>query len=179
MYTKFKTKISKFCHVEHDPKFDCKSYYENATYNDCIEKEVRIRFHELIGCHPPLISDKRDKMCNKTFNSTQSDPFVKKVLDLNHRIFNYFQSTTCKKPCTYYTFDTRQLYSFTMNRTDNRIKVVLDNTVDLTQTHFLIGVPSLLSGLGGAISGGRTLLWFIISILGLCKILRNYYSYQT
>ena len=109
---------------------------------------MRIRFHELIGCHPPLISDERDKMGNKTFNSTQSDPFVKKVLDLNHRIFNYFQSTTCKKPCTYYTFDTRKLYSFTMNRTENRIKVVLDNTVDLTQTHFLIGVPSLLTGLG-------------------------------
>ena len=71
---------------------------------------------------------------------------------------------------------TRQFYSFTMNRTENRIKVVLDNIVDLTQTNFLIGVPSLLTGFGGAISGGRTLLWFIISILGLFKILINFYS---
>ena len=123
-----------------------------------------------------MISDRRDKMCNKTFNSTESDPSVKKVLDLIENTFNDFHSTTCKKPCTYFTFDTRQMYAFTMNGTENRIKVVLDTAVDLTQTYFLIGVPSLLTGLGGAISGGRTLLWFIISILGLVKIVRNYYQ---
>ena len=173
LFKKFKTKISKYQHEEGDPKFDCKNYDEETTYNSCIEDELTAQFKDLIGCHPPLISDKIEKMCNNTFNLSISVDSVKKVLDLIDDIFNDFQSTVCKKPCTYFTYETKKEYSFTMNQTNNVIKLVLDKTVDLTKTSFLLGFTSLLTGLGGAISGGRTLLWFILTVCGIGKIVEH------
>ena len=115
-------------------------------------------FYQLIGCHPPLISDRIENMCNKTFDLSSSDENIRQVLDLIDNLFTDFHSTACKKPCTYFSFETRLMYSFTTNKTENAMKLVLDKVVDLTQTSFLIGVPSLFTGLGGAISAGRTLL---------------------
>ena len=56
------------------------------------------------------------------------------------------------------------------DKNENVLKIVFDNNVYLTKTSFLHGIPSLLIGLGGAISGGRTLLWFIAAALGIFKI---------
>ena len=71
-FRKFKTKISKFQHIEGDPNFECQTYTEDYTYAKCIENEISSIFHELIGCHPPLISEKRDKMCNKQFDLSRT-----------------------------------------------------------------------------------------------------------
>ena len=54
-------------------------------------------------------------------------------------------------------------------RNDNSIKI--DKSLKLIKTDFLLGVPSFLTGVGGAISGGRTLMWFIISSFGIMKLI--------
>ena len=79
-------------------------------------------------------------------------------------IFNDFESSTCNLPCTYFS------YTFIRAGHDHKVKLVFDKTVYLTKTSFLLGIPSVLTGLGGAVSGGRTLLWFITAALGLIKI---------
>ena len=178
LYKKYKTKISKFQHPEGDPKFDCKNYCKNETYNDCIENELVKKFQKLLGCHPPLISEKKEKMCNTTFNMSTSDDTVKNVLDLIDNMFTDFHSTSCKSPCTYYKYDTRLLYSFTINRKENRVKIVLDRVVDITLTSFLLSIPGFFVGLGGAISAGRTLFWFVVSAMGFWGIIKNLANFK-
>ena len=170
LFKKFKIKISKYQHVEADPDFDCQPYTVDYTYTDCIEKEIASKYHELIGCHPPLISEKRDKMCNKTFDLDLQDGRVRNISLLLQDIVNDFESSTCKIPCTYFSYETSLLYSFFMEGFENDVKLVFDKTVYLTKTSFLLGIPSMLTGLGGAVFGGRTLLWFITAALGLIKI---------
>ena len=126
--------------------------------------------HDLIGCHPPLISEKRNKMCNISFDVDLQDGRVRNISLLLQDIFNDFESSTCKIPCTYFSYETSLLYSFFREGLENDVKLVFDKTVYLTKTSFLLGIPSMLIGLGGAVSGGRTLLWFITVALGLIKI---------
>ena len=170
---KFKTRISKFQHVKGDPKFDCENYDENRTYNDCIENELVTKFHELIGCHPPLISKKKEKICNKTFSLSRQDQSVLQLIDLLQNLVDDFDSNSCKKSCTRYVFETRKIYDTNSKKYNNSIKIVFDKNSVLTRTNFLLGVPSLLTGVGGAISGGRTLMWFIISSFGIIKIIQK------
>ena len=132
------------------------------------------RFHSLIGCHPPLISSRTEGMCSLAFNLSQSDQNVKTVLETIDNLSTDYKSTVCKKPCTSYNFHTRLMYSFTKNRTENAIKLVFDTEMDITNTYFLMKFPSLLTGLGGAISGGRTFFWLIISIVGLFRVLNSF-----
>ena len=65
------------------------------------------------------------------------------------------------------------MYSTGWNEQENGFQIVFPRFVELTRTTFLIGVPSFLTGLGGAISGGRTLFWFIVSLFGLVKVARS------
>ena len=89
---KFKTNLSKYQQIEGDSKFDCEHYDENKTYNDCIENEIVTTFHEPIGCHPPLISEKKEKMCNKTFSLPGQDESVKQLKDLVTDLVDNFDS---------------------------------------------------------------------------------------
>ena len=86
---------------------------------------------------------------------------------------NDFESSSCTKPCTEYNFETKMLYAQTIDQKENMIKIVFDQTVDLTKTCFLMVIPSLLTGIGGAISFGRTLLWIIVLIIGALKIIQK------
>ena len=79
-------------------------------------------------------------------------------------IFNDFESSTCNLPCTYFS------YTFIRAGHDHKVKLVFDKTVYLSKTSFLLDLPSMLMGLVGPISGGRTLLWCITSALGIIKI---------
>ena len=170
---KYKTKISKYQHIKGDSKFDCEHYDENETYNDCIENELITTFYQLIGCHPPLISEKKERMCNKTFSLPGHDESAKQVIDLLRNLVDNFDSNSCKKSCIQNFFETRKLWDIVWKEEDTMIKIAFDDTVELTKTTFLLGVPSLLTGVGGAISGGRTLMWFIISSFGIIKIIKK------
>ena len=173
LFSKFKTKIRKFDNVEGDPHFECRNYNENETYNDCIEKELMEKFHRLVGCHPPLISRVEDKMCRKMFNLSKLDPSVVEIGNIVEHMVNDFESDSCKQPCVQYQYQTKLLYRQKFDQKENQIKIVFDQTVAVTKTSFLIGVTDLLTGIGGAISFGRTLLWIIVSSVGLVKIIQK------
>ena len=108
---KFQTKIFKSEHVKCDPNFDCEDNSAENTYGQCIEAELVSKMHHLIGCHPPLISEKGEGIFNETFNlSRQDDGEVRKIKDVFNSILNNFGSNSCKQPCTKYAFETKFLY---------------------------------------------------------------------
>ena len=99
---------------------------------------------------------------------------ILRFADFYKIVDNDFVASTCKDPCTYFSFETSLLYTYTLDHNENIARIVFDNTVYVTKTSFLLSIPSLLTGLGGAISGGRTLLWFITSALGIFKLVEKF-----
>ena len=162
---KMQTSFSLFEHVKNDPQSECHDYSINRTYSDCIEEELVEKFHGWLGCHPPLISRKTG-FCNKRFNLTKGEQNFMMIQKTLRSIIDDYQPITCKRPCTKFIFETKRLYEVPHSNEENGIKIVFDKTVDYTKTSFLIGVPSLLTGLGGAVAGGRTLMWCIVTVLG-------------
>ena len=162
---KVRTKISVFEHVKDDPQYDCEDYSENNTYSDCIREEIVSKFKNLLGCHPPLIS-RKNGYCNKKFNMTKEDQRHQEIDKTLLSIIDGFEPSKCKQPCTYTVFESKRLHEIKWASKENRIKIVFSNSVDVTKTTFLITISSFLTGLGGAISGGRTLFWFILIVLG-------------
>ena len=49
---------------------------------------------------------------------------------------------------------------------------------ELKKTSFLLSIPSLLTGVGGAISSGQTLMWMIVSVLGLTTIVKRFKQWK-
>ena len=150
---KFK-KITVFKHVADDPNFECENYSEENNYNRCIEEEIVSKFNDLIGCHPPFISVKKEGSCNRTFNLTKQHETFKKIRNILLSIVDNFQSITCKQPCTKYVFESQLMYESIWDEYENGIKIVFSRDVELTKTSFLNSIPSFLTGIGGAISGG-------------------------
>ena len=56
-------------------------YDKNNTFNHCLKNELVTTFHKPIGCHPPLISENKGKMFNKTLILPGQDKPVKQAKD--------------------------------------------------------------------------------------------------
>ena len=102
------------------------------------------------------------------------DEAVENLIELFNNIINDYQSSSCKQPCTKYAFETKLLSDIHWRQNDNSVKIVFSKKVELTKTPFLIAIPSFLTGLGGAISGGWTLLWFIISTFCFINVFQKF-----
>ena len=180
-FKKYKTKISLFEHVQGDPKFDCKHYSKEKSYGKCLEKELVAMFQNLLGCHPPFLTTRKKGVCNQKFNLTKEDKTTKNIYDILYEITNDFEPNSCKRPCRKFLFETQKLYENTRHFDINSIMVVFPKKVELIKTSFLTTVPNLLTGLGGAVSSGQTLMWLIVTLLGintavdrLKQLIRNY-----
>ena len=167
-----KIKVSMFEHVEGDPDNDCKYYSENFTYGQCVEEELVKTFTDLLGCHPPFISMSQG-YCKNSFNMTVEDETAKKVSKILADIIVDFKPRTCLPPCTKYIYETKRLFEVKWTEKEGGICLMFSKKIAFTKTSFLIGVPSFLTGFGGAVSGGRTLMWIIVSGLSLLKYLRK------
>ena len=169
---KIRTKIFLSEHVKGDPTFDCEEYAKENPYRKCMEMELISKFHNLIGCHPPLVSGRKAGMCNRTFNlpSPKEGGVSEEIYQLLSKTVNDYESTSCKRPCRKYIFETETLYETSWRRKENYLKIVFSRNVILTRTSFLISIHNLLTGVGGAISGGRTLMWVLLTILGFTKL---------
>ena len=64
----YKTKISRSQHVQGDPHMECDEYTPDKSYNDCIQNELLGSFEKILGCHPPLLTQEPEKMCNGRIN---------------------------------------------------------------------------------------------------------------
>ena len=77
--TKLRTTISLFEHTKGDPTYDCENYSKEKTYRKCMEEQLVEYFHNLIGCHPPLISWKRQGVCNTKLDLNKDDVHAKEI----------------------------------------------------------------------------------------------------
>ena len=48
--------------------------------------------------------------------------------------------------------------------------IVFDKTVEIIHTKFSTNAETLLTGFGGSVSSGRTLLWILVSLLGVSQV---------
>ena len=94
----YKTRISRSLHVQGDPLMECEEYTADKSYNDCIQKELLGSFENILGCHPPLLAQVPEKMCNERFNLTADDE--EKIRGIFVELNSHYTSFNCKRPCT-------------------------------------------------------------------------------
>ena len=172
-WTKLRTTISLFEHTKGDPKYDCENYSKEKTYRQCMEEQLVEYFHNLIGCHPPLISSKKQGVCNTKFDLNKDDIHAKEIQNILQEVIDGYESKTCKPPCQKYVFETDKLYEMRDDNYENEVRIVFSKKVEHTKTYFLIKIPDFLTRIGGAVAGGRTLMWLLLTIFGFSKLVEK------
>ena len=165
----FKTHIFRSKNIVGDPSLDCADYTPHNSYNDCIKNELKKSFNKTIGCvPPPLFEDRNTTMCNRKFNSSRKDEDTAALLG---SLFTHDYKFNCKKPCQTNRYSTNSLYKFDQrNFNETELGIVFDKTVEVVHTKFSTDIETLLTGFGGAVSSGRTLLWIVFSLLGASQV---------
>ena len=166
----FRTKISRFKHVQEDPLLQCAVYTTDNSYNDCIQEELLGLIEEEIGCHPPLLAKDEKRMCNKRFNvSSDQNKRITKLLML---LYTHDRTFNCRTPCTTNVYNTK--YAQTMPSPISNITFLIlmfEKTLEVEHSTFSINGQTFLTRLGGSVSSGRTLLWILVSLLGASQVI--------
>ena len=168
----FKTKISKSEHVLGDPLFDCAVYTANNSFDNCRKKEVMDIFEREIGCQPPPIADDKDKMYNKKFEFSE-----KRSCRMNELFWSVAipdGKSRCKNPYTKSKYTTRRYFKTPIQYAN--LNIVFDQKIAVVQTRFSINAQTFLTQSGGFIGVGRTSLWILVSLLGVCQV-KDRFSY--
>ena len=101
----FRTRISRFEHVTGDPHFDCTVYTTDYSYEDCIRRELKETFQNIIGCQPPPFAYDLNNICDQKLNLSHD-----KVAYIDsmfwHLYWKDFRSH-CKTPCSKSKYTTR------------------------------------------------------------------------
>ena len=139
--------------------------------------KVLSKFRNLLSCHPPFISWKREGACDKKLIITKYDNLPNELNTLLQEIVDGYKSTACKPPCQRYVFETDKLYQTTYDDYKDPVRIVFSRKVTITKTYFLMSIPGFLTGLGGAVSGGRTLMWLLVTLQGCSTIVSKLKQY--
>ena len=164
----YKTKMSSLHHIEDDPLFECSEYTLNNSYNDCIQNELLGLFHDKIGCQPPLFARDYKNMCNEKFNVSVAK--TREISGLFNKINHHNLKSKCKRPCKTNKYTTMLIYTVPHPR-DTVLAIVFDKTLDVTRSTFSINGQTFLARLGGSVSSGRTLLWLLLTLLGVSQVI--------
>ena len=168
----YKTKISRFEHVQGNPLLDCAVYTTDNSYNDCIQDELLEPIEREIGCQPPLLAKDQNLMCNQKFNFSTADQ-NKKIKRLFKPLYYHDTSFNCRTPCTTNVYTTKYVQS-TPSSVENMTYLVLefDKTLEVGHSTFSIDGQTFVTRLGGSVSSGRTLLWILISLFGAVQVIQ-------
>ena len=162
----FETKIIRSHHISGDPNLDCFGYTEEDSYHDCIQKELLDMFQTMIGCAPPLLTKDQNTICNKTFNLSQAED--EKVKQIFRQIFFHNMPFNCRDPCTKNVYRTKLTHRIPRNGTS--LVITFNSKINIVRTKFSTDGQTLLARLGGSVSSGRTLLWMLLSLLGIGQV---------
>ena len=164
----YKAHISRSQNIEGDPSLECADYTTGGSYYDCIQSELKQTFNKTIGCLPPPVFPEPSIMCNRKFNfSSKGDETKLMLLSL----YNHDYKFNCKTPCQTNKYITRLFDKSNVHSSNlTTLTIILDKTVDVVHTKFSTDTETLLTGFGGSVSSGRTLLWILVSILGLSQV---------
>ena len=165
----YKTKVSRFKHVQDDPLFHCAVYTTENSYNDCIQDELLEVMDKEIGCQPPLLAKDQDRLCNRKFNvSTEEDLKIKRLF----QPLNFHDKTfTCRTPCTTNKYTTKYVQTVPSPYSKMTfLNLVFDKTLEVGHSTFSIDGQTFVTRLGGSVSSGRTLLWILLSLFGAVQV---------
>ena len=165
----YKTYISRSQNIEGDPSLDCADYTHDNSYYDCIQNELKETFNQMIGCLPPTLFPEPNTMCNRKFNSSSRGIEAKLLL---RSLYGHDYKFKCKRPCQTNKYSTR-LYDKSNLPTRiplTTLSIIFDKTVKVVHTKFSMDTETILTGFGGSVSSGRTLLWILVSLLGASKV---------
>ena len=163
----YKAHISRSQNIEGDPSLECADYTTGGSYYDCIQSELKQTFNKTIGCLPPPVFPEPSIMCNRKFNfSSKGDETKLMLLSL----YNHDYKFNCKTPCQTNKYSTNLLHH-EPKRDWTGLSIIFDNTVKVIHTKFSTDTETLLTGFGGAVSSGRTLLWIFVSFLGASQVI--------
>ena len=167
----YKTKVSRFKHVQGDPLLNCGVYTKDNSYNDCIQDELLEPIEKEIGCQPPLLAKDEKRMCNKRFNvSTDQNSKIR-------RLFKplYYHDTSfklCKTPCTTNVYTTKYVQTTPSPDKDLAgLVLAFDKILEVGHSTFSIDGQTFITRLGGSVSSGRTLLWILLSLFGAVQVI--------
>ena len=164
----YKTHIFRSQNIEGDPSLDCTVYTPDNSYYDCVQNELKQFFNTTIGCLPPPLFQDTNTMCNRKFNSSRKGD---EVMSLLRSLYSHDYKFKCKAPC-----QTNKYITGVYDKSNLRSKKVLsltitfDKTVKVVHTKFSTDTETLLTGFGGSVSSGRTLLWILVSLLGVSQV---------
>ena len=166
VHQNFKTKITRSHHVPGDPLYDCFEYSKDVTYNDCIQSELNDFFKETIGCAPPVLAIDPESMCNKRFNvSKGKDKELEKIF---RQIYLHDFKFNCKTPCTKNVYTSKLTHKIRLE--DIALRITFDSTVNVVNSRFSVDVQTLVTRFGGAVGGGRTLYWLVLTIIAASQV---------
>ena len=116
----------------------------------------------------PLFQDP-NSMCNRKFNSSSKG--IEAML-LLRSLYTHAYKFKRKSPCKTNKYSTTLLYDESnqnyLNGTE--LAIIFDKTVEVIRTKFSADTETLLTGFGGSVSSGRTLLWTLVSLLGASQV---------
>ena len=169
----YKTHISRSQNIEGDPSLQCTDYSTSGSYYDCIQSELKQTFNKTIGClHPPVFPEP-SMMCNRKFNFSDKGDETKLML---LSLYSHDYKFNCKTPC-----QTNKYFTNLLNHERKRdwtgLGIIFDNNVEVVHTKFSTDAETLLTGFGGAVSSGRTLLWVLVSLLGASQVKFPYFRF--
>ena len=87
-------------------------------------------------------------------------------------LFSQDYKFKCKTPCQsnkYFT-KTRLIDKSNQHLNIISLSLIFDKTVKVVHTKFSFDLETLLTGFGGSVSSGRTLLWILVSLLGVSQV---------
>ena len=98
----FRTRISRFEHVTGDPHFDCTVYTTDNSYEDCIRRDLKETFQNIIECQPPPFAYDLNNTCDQKLNLSHG-----KVVEIDKMFRHIYwkdyrsQFCSCKKNYKY------------------------------------------------------------------------------
>ena len=148
---------------------ECDEYTPYNTYNDCIQKELFGSFENILGCHPPLLAQEPEKICNGRFNLTADNE--DKIRGIFLALNSHYTSFNCKRPCTTNLYTSRLMGKIPLKENNFKtVELVFDRTISVTRSTFSINEQTFLTRLGGSVSSGRTLLWILVTLHGAPEV---------
>jgi hypothetical protein len=163
-------------HTHDDPKFSCKTYSEQETYNSCQLRQVLTLWFlspslpvilpvlqasqelwESIGCVPHWFQASGLPSCGKLFYPSAGN--TEGMVDLLEQLWQGGETQVCPKPCRAVSYESRMTH-FNPN-SQWGIGLVFEDHVTLTKSVHQIDTWTLIARIGGVVGFGRTSYWII------------------
>ena len=167
--SQYSIKTEIYAHEEDDPNYKCKTYTTGTSFESCLRNDFVRKLVGLVNCFPPWLANEDEEPICKGHLNISVAKYNAKNMEIGLGIL-VDQETHCPAPCTANVY--RSQLDYQVARTHHfqgTTSILFEKHAIVHKASFSIGHITLLSRIGGYISGGRTLFWMIVGGCGLLK----------